>query len=243
MRTAGGESERHRDLKRRAVLWAMANDFRACATEVRVPRSSFRADVAAARVRGRREPLAGETVVFECKQARSDLLRDTADERETVARLAEISARRRSLEQLVGAHLPNLRRGETLFAECDDYDLDAIRHDGLRAVRRAERRLQAKLFGGTKFDRLRRYRVADQCFLVVAEDVLAPHEAPEGWGVLVVAGDDLKLARAPVRLDAGAAARLALLQAIALAGTRQYLAGLEIAWDELAARRARTLPP
>ena len=40
-----GETEAHRDLKRRAVLWALANGFSACATEVSLPRSRFRADV------------------------------------------------------------------------------------------------------------------------------------------------------------------------------------------------------
>jgi hypothetical protein len=237
-----GETQQHRDLKRRAVVWALTHDFRACALEVRVPRSGFRADVAAAAVAPGAEPVPGETVIFECKQARADLLRDTADENEIRARLREVSGRRGELERLVGAHLPNLRRGASLFAECDDYDFDAIRHDGLRAVRREEERLQAKLFSGTKFDRLRRYRCADRCYLVVAPGVMAAHEAPAGWGVLVAAGEGLELIREPTRHECQPAARLALLQSIALAGTRLSLAGLGIAWDELLARRREVVP-
>jgi hypothetical protein len=237
-----GETHQHRDLKRRAVIWALTHDFRACALEVRVPRSGFRADVAAAAVSGGANSSAGETVIFECKQARADLLRDTAEECETITRLREVSSRRGELERMVGAHLPNLRRGTSLFAECDDYDFDAIRHDGLRAVRREEARLQSKLFGGTKFDRLRRYRCADRCYLVVLPGVMAAHEAPEGWGVLLASGDGLELLRPPVRLECQPAARLALLQAIALAGTRVSLAALGIAWDELLARRRQLVP-
>jgi len=242
MKSAGGETPGHRDLKRRAVIWALTHDFRACALEVRVPRSGFRADVAAAAVPPGREAIPGETVIFECKQARADLLRDTADELTTLSRLREVSARRAELERLVGAHLPSLRRGASLFAECDDYDFETIRHDGLRAVRREEARLQAKLFGGTKFDRLQRYRCANRCYLVVAAGVMGAHEAPEGWGVLESSGGGLELLRPPARFECSPAARLALLQAVAIAGTRVVLADLAIAWDELLARRRHLVP-
>lgn len=243
MSGGGGETERHRNLKRRAVRWALVHDLRACASEVRLPRSAFRADVAACAASLARDTALGETAVFECKQARADLLRDTANEQATLARLREISARRQELERLVGAHLPNLRRGHSLFAECDDYDFESIRHDGLRAVRREEARLQAGLFGRTKFDRLRRYRGADRFYLVVARDVMEAHEAPAGWGVLVATGDDeLELIRRPERCEATAGARLALLQAIALAGTRTCFAEVGLDWEELTKLRGQIVP-
>lgn len=243
MATAGGESEIHQDLKRRAVLWALAHDFRACGVEVRVPRSGYRADVAAAAVPSGLTGAVGETAVFECKQARADLLRDAADEQATLLRLQAVTSRRVELEKLVGAHLPSLRRGDTLFAECDDFDFSHHRHDGLKAVWREEAQLQAKLFGGTKFDRMRRYRAADRLYLVVAPGVMEPHEAPAGWGVLQAVGaDELELQRAPAQLDAGPAARLALLQSIALSGTRACCARLAIAPDTVTLRRSTTMP-
>ncbi|MEP6956164.1 MAG: hypothetical protein ABI883_05010, partial [Chthoniobacterales bacterium] len=70
---ARGETEAHRRLKRLAVLWAQTQGYSACAVEVTLPRCRYRADVAAYRARGD-EP--GATVVFECKQVRSDLRRD-----------------------------------------------------------------------------------------------------------------------------------------------------------------------
>jgi hypothetical protein len=242
MSRTGGETGQHCELKRRALLWALAHDFRACALEVRVPRSGFRADVAAAAVPAVREAVPGETVIFECKQSRGDLLRDSADEQATLAHLRAVSARRGELERMIGAHLPNLRRGTSLFPECDDYDFDAIPHRGLRAVRREEACLQAKLYGGTKFDRLRRYRSADRCYLVVSPGVMAPHEAPGGWGVLESSGDGLELRRTPARLECTPGARLALLQAIATAGTRLRLADLEMTWQDVRASRGRLVP-
>ena len=45
---AAGETEPHRELKRLAAAWARANRLGLVATEVRLPRSGYRADVAAA---------------------------------------------------------------------------------------------------------------------------------------------------------------------------------------------------
>jgi hypothetical protein len=236
-----GETERHRGLKRKTLLWAQARGFALCGVEVRVPRSSFRADVAACAVGG--DVLAaGETAVFECKQARADLLRDTADERASLERLREIVARRRDLECMLGLHLPDLRRGESLFAECDAYNLDAIRHDGLRAVRREEARLQAKVFGATKFARLRRYCCANRLYLVVADDVLQPHETPAGWGLLVAVGDELELLRRPERVETATTSRVALMHAIALSNVRRVNAEFAISWDEILEHRSRITP-
>lgn len=236
-----GESERHLELKRRALVWAQAGGFPVCGVEVRVPRSGFRADVVGCAL-PRNPSEAGEVAVFECKQARSDLLRDTADEKRTGERLREVAARRAELERLLGLHLPHLRRGESLFAECDQYDLDSVRHDGLRAVRREEAELQAKLHGGTKFDRLRRYRAADRCYLVVCEGLMMPHEVPPGWGLLEAAGDGLILRRRPERLETSPEARLAMLRAVAITGTRRLNLQLGIPWEEIERRRQMTVP-
>lgn len=220
MARSGSETTRHRELKRLALTWAQAQRFRAAATEVRVPRTGFRADVAACVVPAGHDAVAGESAIFECKQARADLLRDAAPERAVTERLRVVLERRRELEALLGLHLPSLRRGESLFPEYDTCDLDAIRHDGLRAVRREEALLQSKLYGGTKLARLWRYRSADRLYLVVEPGVLDAHEVPEGWGLLVRAGEMLELVRTPARLEATVGARLALLQAVALAASR-----------------------
>lgn len=241
MGSNGGESGRHRDLKKRALLWAQANGFPACATEVRVPRTGFRADVAGCALT-RMQGVPGEVAVFECKQARADLLRDTADEKRTLEALRTTTERRAELERMVGAHLPDLRRGEFLFAEYDPCDLELVRHDGLRMVRKEEARLQARLYSGTKFDRLRRYRCADRHYLVVAENLIQSHEAPAGWGVLEACGTGLELRRRPERDVIEPAARLQLLQAVALAGTRLFNAGFGLAREDIEALRSASLP-
>src|SRR4051812_39750979 len=117
------ETQNHVRLKTLALAWAQANGFAITATEVRVPKSGYRADVAAA-ARGVASS-AMRTAVFECKQARGDLLKDAHAESATRARLAELTQRRRTLEELLAMHRPDLRRGEALWPEYDTWDFSA----------------------------------------------------------------------------------------------------------------------
>src|SRR6187455_3056385 len=98
---ASSETKNHLRLKRLSLAWAQANGFAICASEVRVPRSGFRADIAAIG----RAPNAA-TAVFECKQARADLLKDAHAEAATRTRLEELAQRRRQLEELIAGHRP-----------------------------------------------------------------------------------------------------------------------------------------
>jgi len=212
---ARGETDAHAELKRLALAWAQANGFALAAAEVHVPRSGYRADVAAcSRGSGRR------TAVFECKQARADLLKDAHAEAATRRRLAELIERRRKLEELLAVHRPDLRRGETLFPEFDAWDFSGLEHQTYRAVLAELATVQARVLHGTKFAKMFRHRCADFLYLVAEENIFAEAEIPAGWGLLVRRGGALELARRPAWTESAAEARLALLEHIALAATR-----------------------
>ena len=55
-------------------------------------------------------------------------------------------------------------------------------------------------------------------------------ELPAGWGLLVRSHEELRLARPPVNLEASAEQRIALLESIAVAATRER--SLPVAADE-----------
>jgi len=232
----GIESEPHRNLKRLALLWAEEHGYLIYGVEVRLPRSNYRADVAAYLVkhalqplggagtmatRLARQPIVGTTAVFECKQSRSDFLKDSRSSSRTVEQLGVLQERRRTLERLIGLHLPSLRKGETLFPEYDAIDLSRHEHKTYRKVLREIETLQARLYGKTKFDRMTRYECANVCYLVVEEGILEPHEAPLHWGLLVRRGDSLIQVCTPVWREIPQPVRLELLHRIALAGTRR----------------------
>jgi hypothetical protein len=215
---AGRETVAHRNLKGLATVWAWQNGYSAVATEVRLPNSGFRADVVAYR-RANRSPRTGcaigDTAVFECKQVRSDFLKDSYVAETTRRRLVELAQRRHTLEQLLKLHLPSLRRGESLFVEFDTVDLRGMEHKTYQRVLREIDVKQRRLFGKTKFDRLMRYRCANLNYLVVEPGILEPHESPTGWGLLVNHGGQLVLEANPVWQEIDVRDRLRLLERIA----------------------------
>jgi hypothetical protein len=213
---SGGETERHRALKRLACEWALTAGFAFVACEVRVPSSGYRADVAALT----RKPAAHgvRSAVFECKQSRADFLRDQVDEPGARAEMRALSERLRTLRALLAVHRPDLRRGESLFAEFDSYDFRGMRHETLHDLEAELETLQRKLLIGVKFSRLHKYHAADFLYLVTGPDILEPHEVPAGWGWLVREGDALVLREPPFRHLTAQEASLAWLENIALAG-------------------------
>jgi hypothetical protein len=233
---AGTETLAHATLKKLALQWAQLQRYPICGIEVRLPHSNYRADVVAYRPaterlpfpgngkvphRLVRQPVVGTTAVFECKQARSDFLKDSHTTVETTQRLKALDERRRTLERLLGMHQPSLRKGESLFAEYDAIDISNFEHKTYRKVIRETSILQARLYGKTKFDKVARYCCANLCYLVVEDGILKSHEVPLHWGLLIRQGDALTLKRMPVWQDVPVPTRLELLQRIALTGTRR----------------------
>jgi hypothetical protein len=213
MRT--GETESHSRLKGLARDWAIEHDFGAVALEVRIPRSGFRADVAAAG-----SAAGARTAVFECKQARADLLKDAHAEAATRRRLAELLARRSRLEELLKLHRPEFRCPDALWPEFDSWDFSTLEHRGYRRLLAELATLERRLRDGMKFSRMARYRCADFLYLVVEDGIFAQAEVPSGWGLLVRSGGGLRLERCAVDHDASGAQRAALVRSIAAARTR-----------------------
>ena len=228
--TSRAETDAHLRLKRLALLWAQGNGYSACAAEVSLPQCRYRADVAAYRARAREQTV---TAIFECKQALPDLRRDNCETATTRERLRSLRRRREVLEKHLRVHYPTLRTGDSLFAEYDSHDFDAIGHRGYRRVLREVAALENRLYGGTKFECLTRYRCANLFFLVLPNDLFRETEVPAGWGVLLETAGTPDLARKPVWHDNAAQARIRLLQRIAIAGTRQFNRAFAITREEL----------
>jgi hypothetical protein len=229
---SGAETPAHASLKKLAIQWAQQHAYTICGVEIRLPHSNYRCDVAAYRPESKklpipgstrlvRQPVMGTTAVFECKQARSDFIKDSHRTAETAERLRALDARRKTLERLLGMHLPSLRKGESLFPEYDAIDISGYEHKTYRKVLREISVLQARLYGKTKFDKVTRYQCANLCYLVVEDGILEQHEVPLRWGLLVREGDLLMLKRSPVWQEVPEPTRLELLQKVAMVGTRR----------------------
>ena len=235
--SAHGETARHSRLKRLAFLWAQAHGYSACAMEVTLPQSRYRADVAAYRSQPKK---IGSTAIFECKQALCDLRRDNCHSNSARERLEAICHRRQILETRLRVHYPNLRNGDSLFPEFDSHDFTAIGHRGYARVLCELKAQQNRLYDCTKFDKLTRYRCANLYFLVLPMELFRDSEMPVGWGALVESDGALTLMRRPVWQETTPENRIRFLQRIAAAGTRAFNRQLEITFDEIVAADCRS---
>jgi hypothetical protein len=218
-----GETARHLGLKGLAAQWAFEQGMTLVAPEVSFPHRRFRVDVAACapiRKVPSRKPVSHITsvlkaaVVFECKQGRSDLIRNNKCRALLSERLKTLEARRQRLESLLQVHLPHLANGESLFPEFDSYRLREHDHAGYKRLIREIRIAKRGVLDGTKFDRLLGYRVANLHYLVAEEKLIETHELPEGWGLLVRREHGLELVAKPLWQSIGVEEQLVFLQRI-----------------------------
>ncbi|MDQ8201722.1 hypothetical protein [Pelagicoccus sp. SDUM812003] len=219
-RKGAGESAAHRELKRLGRAWLKERGCRATATEVRLPLSPYRVDVAGYRA----VPTMGvwgDTFALECKASRADFSRDAGLEEAARAESRKLAEERRRLTALLATHLPDCAQGVSLFGEFDEYDFSDLRHDRWRRLVARCDLLERRLQDGVKFSRIVRYASASFCYLVVEPNVLrGEHEIPIGWGCLERDGEQLRLLREARRLRCRDEAKLVYLERIAARGGR-----------------------
>jgi hypothetical protein len=132
------ETKEHKKLKHLALLWAREQGYRCVGSEISLPHCGYRADIAAYRpdselqtvgFEGRtirqRQAIIGATAVFECKQARADLFKDSCNATQAKAQLEKLQKRRETIERLLRVHYPAAKAGDSLFEEFESRDGDS----------------------------------------------------------------------------------------------------------------------
>ncbi len=196
------ESPSHSNLKRAALEFLLLHGCAAAAIEVGCPISRYRIDVAGyldkLPERRKREVQAGPlprgvsagTVFIECKASRGDFLRD---QRQLPALLQRREHLQRSLErlrhELVKPMEPHLRRSDGfLFPEMESWDFCLSRLHSHRAIVRALRQIDRKLYNETKFFMISQYRLAARLYVLAPRGMIQARELPKGWGLLEADG-------------------------------------------------------
>ena len=237
------ETAEHRDLKRQALIWAQAHGYRVAAAEVSLPNLRFRLDVAAYRPerirqlqpggRSRQAQVVGITAVFECKASKTDFLRDARSVEATSDRLKLLHARRARIEDELLLHYPSISNGDSLFQEYHSVDFQRPGHERYQRTLRDIQRLHSRLHANTKFDRLVRWGAANLFWIVADPGIIAEHEMPAGWGLLLRRGGVLEVAAKPLMHEVSESERLALFHRIALAASRAVNREHGIAYEDL----------
>ena len=185
------ETKTHLTLKQLVMSWLRQRGCVALATEVGCPIARYRVDVAGYLDRlpdgiPRSRRCVPRTVVIECKQTRPDFLRDRRNADRLLAMRQELQRIQRGIEEKrIKVHEPHLRRsGTSLFPQMESWDFAASRLGGYRKLMQRIRRLEAQLYGGTKFFTIARYRLADELYLAAPRGMIRRGELPRGWGLL-----------------------------------------------------------
>jgi hypothetical protein len=80
---------------------------------------------------------------------------------------------------------PHLRRSDGyLFADMESWDFSLSRLHSHRALVRALRQLDRKLYNETKFFMIAQYRLATRLYVLAPRAMIHPRELPAGWGLL-----------------------------------------------------------
>lgn len=207
------ETAHHSTLKRLAAAFLLREGFQAVGIEVRCPGSRYRVDAAgyldqlpwptAKDARGaatlwstippdtgmhRNRRCPPRTIIIECKQSRSDFIRDDGRAEELLA-LRDQARRWKSLleEKRIKVSEPHLREsGSALFTQLETWNFAGSRLTSYRKLLRRIRQLEAQLHGETKFCLMSRYRLADQLYLLAPRGLVRAREVPDGWGLIEV---------------------------------------------------------
>jgi hypothetical protein len=182
------ETHAHQHLKHLAAAYLRSIGCMAVAMEVRCPIARYRIDVAG---HLDTDPLEfvrcdPRSVVVECKQSRSDFLRDRTQMDRLIRIRDHLERVRGSIEEhRIKAEEPHLRvQGSSLFESMDDWNFAESRLPSYRRTLRRLRRVDQKLYGETKFFLMSRYRLADRMYIAAPRGMIRPCELPRGWGLL-----------------------------------------------------------
>jgi len=222
------ETLAHINLKHAARRWLADLGCAASALEVRGPHSAQRADAvgymdraprqgAPAWLRAPSRASSPTTIIVECKQCRSDLLRDAEIKPELLRTRAALQRQLREVEQeCVASSEPDLRRGAGyLFPELAPWDFESSASPCRKVLARSLRRVDERIHAGTKFFMFARYHVATHLLIATLPGVVQASELPEAWGLMVWRGDQFDVVRPPPTLSPSSVATTRTLREIA----------------------------
>jgi len=219
------ETAAHSELKRLALAWAQAHGYRVAAAEVSLPNYRFRLDVGAyrperVRVRVRDEGHNTQRQMWQQAVSKPDFRRDARSTIATNERLKVLHERKTRIERELRLFYPSIRNGDSLFQEFETLDFERPGHQRYRRTLDDISRLTSRLHANTKFDNLVKWGAANLFYVVAEPEIVAVHELPACWGLLIRSAGELQVVVKPVLHQIGEPERLSLLHRISLAATR-----------------------
>ncbi|OVE77828.1 hypothetical protein BVX99_01565 [bacterium F16] len=182
-------------LRRAALAWLVKDGADGVALNVPTRISRFKADAAGVWCEAIKNPASvgprqvlspSKTVVIECRCGREDCWPDCSNSHELSPKLKDLHKQMDALCADIRRKEPHLRCGDALFDEYADWKYDETGNLEFHSLTRQIRKLELALYKGTRFEGIKKSRIADFAYLCVPEGAIEPHELAEGWGLLWV---------------------------------------------------------
>jgi hypothetical protein len=174
---------------RRAVLgWLLALAPTAIGIMVPTRIAKCQADVAAfwAEPDRRRILQPVKTLAVEIRRDREQCWPDCARQNELLPQLKDLKQEKAGLEAWIREHEPHLQDGDNLFNEYESWRyLETSNPDYARCRKRIDE-VEHSLYRGSRFEQIRRAKVADLLYLAVPAGTVHADELADGWGLLEI---------------------------------------------------------
>lgn len=113
---------------------------------------------------------------------------DKAEKAALLATLNVEKAKKASLEEMLKHQDPSVK-DDSLFDETRTWDFSRTKNRRYHTCLRRIEKLNQAICRGSKFERLRCEQAANEFYLAVPAGLIAPSEAPSGWGLLTIQDD------------------------------------------------------
>lgn len=201
------------------------NGATAAALHVPCRLRKFKAPVAAyySQYKGRLNKLSA-AVVVDVYSKREQCLPECAGSDAVARELVELKQQRSTMEAQIRIDEPHLRAEDELFDEFRSFNYSASSNKKYHKLCRRIRSLEQSLYKGTRMELLARAAVADYLIIAVPENLIAPDEMPDNWGVWYILPDgSVREVKAPEKQECSDESRLHLMQNIGHAALNSVL--------------------
>lgn len=225
------ERENKRSLEqlrqRQAVIcWMLEREPTGIAVNVPTRISRFRAEIGAfwSEPDSRRVLSPVKTMAVEIRFERDECWPDVSNKNELLVELKKLESHRNDLEQVIRLKEPELRAGDTLFSEFEEWNYENSRNQDYHRCLKMLEKTRKALYAGSLFEQLRSANVIDYLYLAVPCGLVSPDELANGWGLLYINPDltvsEVKKAKAE---ETTAKGKMHFVQNIATAAMKNVL--------------------
>lgn len=174
--------------KQALLRWLLALAPTAIGLNVPTRISRFQVDIGAfwSEPNRKRQLRPRKTMILEMRFERDDCWPDISKREDILASLREVKNKKQQLEAIIRQEEPELRVGDNLFTEIEDWDYHTSRNPDYHRCLRHMEEIQHALYAGSRFEQIRRAHAADFLYLAVPSGLIDPRELANGWGLLYI---------------------------------------------------------